>query len=88
MDVVEGVRLHSALNRVCSQQPLFWPTLILNLNSLLIVMLVGMVLEQYCHNALMITSYASRALTKAERKYCATRKEMLALVWAVGQFRP
>ena len=35
-----------------------------------------------------VISYASRSLTKPERKYCATRKEMLALVWAVGQFRP
>ena len=45
-----------------------------------------------CRNALgggeNVISYASRSLTKPERKYCATLKEMLALVWAVGQFRP
>ena len=29
-------------------------TLILNLNSLLTVMLVGMVSEQYCHNAFVV----------------------------------
>ena len=35
----------------------------------------------------MIT-YASRTLTKPERQYCTTRKEMLALVWGIRQFRP
>ena len=55
MDVVKGVymNLHSAPQRGCSQHPLFWLTLILNLNSLLTVMLLGMMLEQYCHNALV-----------------------------------
>ena len=33
-------------------------------------------------------AYASRVLTKSERKYCATRWEMLALVWATRHFRP
>ncbi|KRY03664.1 Retrovirus-related Pol polyprotein from transposon, partial [Trichinella patagoniensis] len=27
-------------------------------------------------------------LTKAERRYCATRREMLGLVWALREFRP
>ena len=35
-----------------------------------------------------VVSYASRVLSRSERKYCATRREMLALVWAVHIFRP
>lgn len=34
-----------------------------------------------------VIAYASRVLTKAERQYCATRRELLALVWSVRQFR-
>ena len=49
---------------------------------------VGAVLSQCINDSENVISYASRALTKAERKYCATQKEMLALVWAAGQFRP
>ena len=46
------------------------------------------VLSQCIGDAKNVISFASRSLTKAEKKYCVTRKEMLALVWAVGQFRP
>ena len=34
-----------------------------------------------------VIAYASTVLTKTERQYCATRREMLALVWSVRQFR-
>ena len=34
-----------------------------------------------------VIAYGSRALTKAERKYYATRRELLALVWGVHHFR-
>lgn len=49
---------------------------------------VGAVLTQSVEGQDRMVAYASRTLTKAERRYCVTRREMLALVWAVRHFHP
>ncbi|KRZ48049.1 Transposon Ty3-G Gag-Pol polyprotein [Trichinella nativa] len=49
---------------------------------------LGAVLSQREEKAERVVAYASRTLTKAERRYCATRREMLGLVWALREFRP
>ncbi|KRX12461.1 Retrovirus-related Pol polyprotein from transposon 17.6, partial [Trichinella nelsoni] len=50
---------------------------------------LGAVLSQPNHQGLpVVVAYASRSLSQPERKYCATRREMLALVWATRHFRP
>ena len=49
---------------------------------------LGAVLSQVIDGREHVIAYASRVLSKSERKYCATRREMLALVWAARHFRP
>ena len=48
---------------------------------------IGAVLAQRFDNKERVVAYASRTLTKTERKYCVTRKELLALVFFVKYFR-
>lgn len=49
---------------------------------------VGAVLSQGVGGKERVVAYASRALSRTEKKYCATRREMLAVVWASRHFRP
>ena len=49
---------------------------------------LGAILSQEVNGCEQVVAYASRALTKAERRYCATRRELLALVWGIRHFRP
>ncbi|MCG7876305.1 MAG: RNA-directed DNA polymerase, partial [Candidatus Thiodiazotropha endolucinida] len=48
---------------------------------------IGGVLSQKIDGQERVIAYASRTLTKRERRYCVTRKEMLALVHFVRYFR-
>ena len=43
---------------------------------------LGAVLAQNVDGVERVVAYASRALSRTEIKYCATRREMLVLVWA------
>ena len=46
------------------------------------------VLSQVQDGRECVIAYASRSLTKAERNYCVTRRELLAVVTFLQQFRP
>ena len=48
---------------------------------------IGAVLSQVINGKEKVISYASRALNKAEKNYCVTRKELLAVVVFLKQFR-
>ena len=48
----------------------------------------GGICQQWQDGKLRVIEYASRTFNKAERAYCATRREMAALIFALKQFRP
>ena len=48
---------------------------------------LGLVLQQEQDGVLKVIAYASRALLAAERSYCTTRKEMLAVIYGLKHFR-
>ena len=50
-------------------------------------MAIGAVLSQKINGQEHVIAYASRTLTKSEKRYCVTRKELLALVHFVKYFR-
>jgi len=49
---------------------------------------IGAALQQHQDGHLRVIGYASRTLSSAERAYYTTRKEQLAVVYGLGQFRP
>ncbi|GFW12307.1 retrovirus-related Pol polyprotein from transposon 17.6 [Trichonephila clavipes] len=49
---------------------------------------IGAVLVQIQNNVEKVIAYASRTLTKAEKKLFHHRRECLAIVWATNKFRP
>ena len=48
---------------------------------------IGVVLSQKQGGVECVIAYGSRALTKSERNYCVTRRELLALVYFMRHFR-
>lgn len=48
---------------------------------------IGSILSQVIDGKERVIRYASRVLNAAERNYCTTEKEALAVVWSIGNFR-
>ena len=48
---------------------------------------LGAVLQQEQDGKVVVIAYASRALIAAERVYCTTREELLAIIYGLKQFR-
>ena len=48
---------------------------------------LGAVLQQEQNGVVKVIAYASRALLAAEKSYCTTRKELLAIIYGLKQFR-
>jgi len=48
---------------------------------------IGAVAQQWQNGELKVIEYASRTLNRAERSYCATRRELLAMIFALKHFR-
>ena len=48
---------------------------------------LGAVLQQEQNGEIKVIAYASRVLSPAEKKYCVTRKELLAVIYGLKQFR-
>lgn len=49
---------------------------------------VGCVLSQFFDDGEKVICYLSRSLTPAERKFSATERELLAVIWSVEKLRP
>jgi len=49
---------------------------------------VGAVLSQVQKGREVVVAYYSKSLSPAERNYCTTRKELLAVIKSVKHFRP
>jgi len=48
---------------------------------------LGAALQQEQDGAIRVIGYASRALSDAEKNYCTTRKELLAVIFGLKQYR-
>jgi len=48
---------------------------------------IGAVAQQWQNGESKVIEYASRTLNRAERSYCATRRELLAMIFALKHFR-